>query len=88
MSRLGGNTDNDQGLMHGLKQEKFGTMVIMECKYKLDTTTQAAEDTIKWFHSVFVSQLVTSSAHGGVPGYHTVLVEQHMTLIWKKLECR
>ena len=26
-------------LTHGLKQKKFGTMAIVECKYELNTTT-------------------------------------------------
>jgi hypothetical protein len=66
---------------HGLKQKKFGTMAIVECEYELDTTTQAPGDTIEWFHRVFLAQLATSRAHGGMPGYHPVLVEQHMELL-------
>ena len=56
-------------------------MAIVECEYKLDTTTQAPGDTIEWFHRVFLAQLATSKAHRGVPGYHPVLVEQHMDVL-------
>ena len=54
-------------LTHSLKQKKFGTMAIVECEYELDTTTQALGDTIEWFHRIFLVQLATSRAHGGVP---------------------
>ena len=53
----------------------------MECEYKLDTTTQVPGDTIEWFHRVFLAQLATSRAHGGMPGYHPVLVKQHMDVL-------
>ena len=52
-------------LTYGLKHNYFGTMVIVECKYELDTTTQVPGDTIKWFHRVFLAQLAMSRAHGG-----------------------
>ena len=68
-------------LTHGLKQKKFGTMAIVEYEYELDTTTYTSGDTIKWFHRVFLTQLATPRAHYGMLGYHTVLVEQHMTLL-------
>jgi hypothetical protein len=42
-------------LTHGLRQKKFGTMAIVECKYELNTTTQVPRDTIKWFHRVFLA---------------------------------
>ena len=69
---------------HGLKQKNFRTMAIVECEYELDTPTQAPGDTIKWFHRVFLAQLATSRAHGGMPGYHPVLVEQHMDVLITK----
>ena len=56
-------------------------MAIVECKYKLDTTTQTPRDTIEWFHRVFLVQLATSRTHRGLLGYHPVLAEQHLTLL-------
>ena len=79
------HTEEDQNLVkiltmirdctHGLKQERFVTMMIVECEYELDTTTPALGDTIKWFYGVFLAQLVPSRTQGGVPGYHPVLVD-------------
>ena len=68
-------------LTHGLKQKRFGTMAIVECEYELHTTTQAPGDTLEWFHRVFLAQLATLRAHGGMSGYHPVLVEQHMEVL-------
>ena len=56
-------------------------MVEYKYKYELITTMQAPGDTIKWFHRVFLAQLATSRAHEGMPGYHPVLVEHHLTLL-------
>ena len=56
-------------------------MVIVEVEYELNTTTQVPCDTIEWFHRVFLAQLATSRAHEGMPGYHPVLVEHHLTLL-------
>ena len=56
-------------------------MAIEECKYELDMTTQAPEDTIEWFHWVFLAHLAILRAYEGMPQYHPMLVEQHMTVL-------
>ena len=52
-----------RGTMYRLKQKKFGTVSIVDDKYKLNTATHAPEDSIEQFHRVFLVQLVTVLAH-------------------------
>ena len=56
-------------------------MVIMECNNELNTTTQLPGDTIKWLRRVFLARLAMVRAHGGVPGYHTMLLEQQVQVL-------
>ena len=68
---------DSQLLCHG----KFQAKQCAHSCFSLRVVIHTPGDTIRGFHRVFLAQLETSSAHGGMPGYCLVLVDQHMALL-------